>query len=68
METPHKSLDVFRMREIEQQLVAELQRAREQILKATTDEEKRSALEFRNQTLQRWTDFVARRIVPKEVL
>jgi hypothetical protein len=66
---PHPSLDVFRMREIEQQLVAELQRAREQILKATTDEEKHSALELRNQALQRWTDFVATgRIVPKEFL
>jgi hypothetical protein len=65
---PHPSLDRFRIREIEQQLTAELQHASEQILKATTEEEKRSALEFRNRVLQRWTDFVARRIVPQEFL
>jgi hypothetical protein len=65
---PHPSLDIFRMREIERQLTAELQRAREQLLKATTEEEKHSASESRNRALQRLTDFVARRIVPKEFL
>jgi hypothetical protein len=56
------------MREIEQRLTAELQRAREQLLKATTEEERRSGLELRNGALQRMTDFVARKIVPKEFL
>ncbi len=65
---PHRSLDIFRMRETERQLTAELQRAREQLLKAITEEEKHSALELRNRALQRLTDFVARRIVPKEFL
>jgi ElaB/YqjD/DUF883 family membrane-anchored ribosome-binding protein len=65
---PHPSLDILRMREIERQLTAELQRAREQLLKATTEEEKHSASELRNRALQRLTDFVARRIVPKEFL
>jgi hypothetical protein len=68
MDDPHPSLDRFRMREIEQQLTAELQRARERLLKAITDKEKRSAVKFRNLALQRWTDFVARKIVPKEFL
>jgi hypothetical protein len=43
---PHPSFDIFRMREIEQQLTAELQRAREQLIKATTEEEKHSTLEL----------------------
>jgi hypothetical protein len=65
---PHPSLDIFRMREIERQLTAELQRAREQLRKATTEEEKHSALELRDRALQRLTDFVTRKIVPKEFL
>jgi hypothetical protein len=65
---PHPSLDIFRIREIEQQLAAELQRAREQLLKATTEEEKHGASELRDRALQRLTDFVARKIVPKEFL
>jgi hypothetical protein len=68
MDDPHPSLTVFRMREIEQQLTAELQRAREQFRMATTEEGKQSALELRNRALQRLTDFVAKRIVPKEFL
>jgi hypothetical protein len=64
----HQSLDRFRMRSIEQQLTDELQRAREQLLKATTEEEKHSALGLRDRALQRMTDFVARGIVPKEFL
>jgi hypothetical protein len=65
---PHRSLDIFRMREIERQLTAELQRAREQLRRSTTDEAKHSASELRDRALQRLTDFVARRIVPKEFL
>jgi|HubBroStandDraft_6_1064221.scaffolds.fasta_scaffold373476_2 hypothetical protein len=64
----HPSLDAFRMREIEQQLTAELQRARERLLRARTEEETRSAVRLRNRALQRLTDFVARKIVPKEFL
>jgi hypothetical protein len=47
---------------------AELLRAREQYLKAKTEEETRSALESRNRALQLMADFVARKIVPKEFL
>jgi|HubBroStandDraft_6_1064221.scaffolds.fasta_scaffold677594_1 hypothetical protein len=63
---PHRSLDIFRLREIEQQLTAELQRAREQYLRSKTEEQKRSALESRNRALQRLTEFIAKRIVPEE--
>jgi hypothetical protein len=66
MDDPHPSLDIYRMREIEQQLTAQLQRAREQFRRAITDEEKHSALELRDRAFQRMTDFVARKIVPKE--
>jgi hypothetical protein len=65
---PYRSLEVFWMREIEQQLTADLQRAREQLLKATTEEEKHCALGLRDRALQRLRDFVAQRIVPKEFL
>ena len=65
---PRQSLDIFRMREIEQQLTAELQRARERFRTAKAEEEKQSASEVRDRALQRLTDFVARRIVPKEFL
>jgi len=65
---PHPSLDVFRMREIEQQLTAEVQRARGQLRMAVTEEEKQSVLELRERALQRLTDFVARKIVPEEFL
>jgi glucose-6-phosphate-specific signal transduction histidine kinase len=65
---PHQSLDIFRMREIEQQLTAELLRAKEQFRTAITEEEKHNASELRDRALQRLTAFVARRIVPKEFL
>jgi hypothetical protein len=68
MDDPHPSLDIFRMREIEQQLTAELQRAREQFRLATREEEKHKASELQSRALQRMTDFVARRNVPKEFL
>jgi len=65
---PHPSLDIFRMREIEQQLTAELQRARGLFRTATTEEGKYAASDLQNRALQRLTDFVARRIVPTEFL
>jgi hypothetical protein len=65
---PRQSLDRFRMREIEQQLTAELQRARMELLYASTEEETHRALELRDRALQRMTEFVARRIVPEEFL
>ena len=42
--TPNSALDKFRLRKIEQQLVAELHAARERTRLASTDEEKRCAL------------------------
>jgi hypothetical protein len=65
---PDASLDIFRLREIERELTAELQHAREQLRTATTEEEKNCALELRNRALQRLTDFFVRKIVPKEFL
>jgi hypothetical protein len=58
---PHPSLDVFWMREIEQQLTADLQRDRAQLQKATTEEKKHkhSALALRDRVLQRLRDLVA---------
>jgi hypothetical protein len=56
------------MREIEQQLTAELQRAREQVRRATKEREKQSASELRDRALERITDFFTKGIVPKEFL
>jgi hypothetical protein len=65
---PRGSLDNFRRREIEQQLVAELQVAREQVRTATTPDEQRTASELFSRALQRFTDFVNGKIVPEEFL
>jgi hypothetical protein len=65
---PHRSLDNFRLREIEQKLAAELHSARGQFLTATTEEEKRTASGVLSRALQRFTEFAARKIVPDEFL
>ena len=56
------------MREIERQLTAELQRAREQVRMATTGEERHDARKLRDRAFRRMTDFVARKIVPEEFI
>jgi hypothetical protein len=63
-----RAIDKFRLREIEQQLAAEVQVARAQIRSATTEEEKRKASGALQHALQRFTDFAARNIVPEELL
>jgi hypothetical protein len=65
---PHRSLDKFRQREIEQHLSAEIQSAKERLRTAATEEEKRTASQAFDQALQRFTDFAAKQIVPKEFL
>jgi hypothetical protein len=49
----HRSKDTFRLREIERQLTAELQRARERVRLATTKTELRTASESLDVTLKR---------------
>jgi hypothetical protein len=65
---PCDSLDKFRRREIEQALVAELQTAKERARLATTDEERLATAKAVERALQRYTDFAARNIVPKEFI
>ena len=65
---PDRSLDKFRLREIERELTAQLQFAKEQLRRATTEEAKRTASEFHGRALQRFADFAGRRIIPKEFL
>jgi hypothetical protein len=63
---PYQSPRVFRMREIERQLTAELHSARERVRLAVSGEEKRIAKEDADRALQRFTDFAAKNIVPEE--
>jgi|HubBroStandDraft_6_1064221.scaffolds.fasta_scaffold126736_3 hypothetical protein len=63
-----QSLDAFRLREIEQQLTAELQRTRRLLLTAATEEARRSAFESRDRALQRMKDLFAKGVVPEEFL
>ena len=61
---PEAALDRFRRREIEQQLTAELQDARNQLLTASTDFERLNASESFSLALQRFRDFVAKGVIP----
>jgi hypothetical protein len=65
---PDRSLDKFRLREIERELAAQLQLAKEQLRRATTVEAKRTASELHGLALQRFADFAGRKIVPEEFL
>jgi len=62
---PGTGLDKYRLREIEQQLAAELQGASEHLRRVSADE-KCQALASHLRALQRFTDFAARGIVPEE--
>jgi hypothetical protein len=64
---PSRAHDKFRLREIEQQLAAELQAANEKRRKASTQEEKAESSESHRRALQRFVDFVAKGIVPKDL-
>jgi hypothetical protein len=65
---PGPLLDKYRMREIEQTLAAELQAASEQLRLASSEEEKRNALEFHLRAVQQFRDFAAKGIVPERFL
>jgi hypothetical protein len=56
----------FFLREVEQQLAAEIQAARQQLLGASRGEEKLRASEALNRALHRFTEFATRGIVPEE--
>jgi hypothetical protein len=58
----------YRLREIEQKLTAELQAASEQLRLASSEEEKRKALEVHLRAVQRFREFAAKGIVPEEFL
>jgi hypothetical protein len=64
--TPSPTPDKFRLREIEQQLVADLQATGEQTRLASTEEEKRGALQTYLRALHRFAEFAAKGIVPEE--
>jgi hypothetical protein len=65
---PYPALDKFRLREIEQQLAADLQAASERLRRAPTEDEKNKATEAQIRALQRFRDFAARGIVPQDLL
>jgi hypothetical protein len=65
---PEPALDQFQRREIEQQLAADLQAANQNLRNASSDEEKRQALEAYYRGLKRFTDFAAKGIVPEDLL
>jgi hypothetical protein len=65
---PGPLLDKYRLRGIEQKLTAELQAASEQLRLASSEEEKRKAVEVYLRAVQRFRDFAAKGIVPEEFL
>jgi len=66
--TPSSTPDKFRLREIEQQLVADLHATSEQTRLASNEEEKRGALQTYLRALHRFEEFAAKGIVPEEFL
>jgi hypothetical protein len=65
---PYRALDRFRLREVQRQLAAELQTTSEKLRRASSEEEKRQALESHRQALQRFAEFAAKGIVPSDLL
>jgi hypothetical protein len=65
---PHRGLDRFRLREIEQQLTSDIQKAREHVRMSLTDTEKLADSESLRIALQRFTDFALRNVIPREFL
>jgi parvulin-like peptidyl-prolyl isomerase len=65
---PERGLDKFRLREIEQQLAADLQAASERLRRVGTEEQKLEALQAHLRALHRFTDFAARHIVPEDLM
>jgi hypothetical protein len=64
---PHPALDKFRLRQIEQELAAELQAATERLRRAASETDRRVAIDAHIRALQRFTDFAAKGIVPQDL-
>jgi hypothetical protein len=65
---PHRTLNDFSLREIEQLLTAELRTSRKQLSTASTQAEKRRALDAHLGALHRFTEFATNGKVPKDLL
>jgi hypothetical protein len=65
---PQPALDMFRRREIEQQLAADLQAANQKLRKALTMEDKREAADGYLRALNRFTEFASKGLVPEGLL
>ena len=65
---PYRTFNDFRLRQIEQRLTAELRTSREQLCTASTQDEKRQALDAHLGALQRFTEFATNGKVPKDLL
>ncbi len=64
---PDPALDKFRLRQIEQELAAELQAANERLRRASSEADRRVAIDAHIRALQRFTDFAAKGIVPSDL-
>jgi len=64
---PDSAIDKFRRREIEKRLASDLQAASEGLRRASTEEEKSRSSAAHLRALQRFTDFVAKGIVPEDL-
>jgi hypothetical protein len=64
---PNCALDKFRLRQIEQELAAELQAASERLRRAYSETDRREAIDAHIRALQRFTDFAAKGIVPQDL-
>jgi hypothetical protein len=64
---PDFALDKFQRREVEKRLASDLQAASEGLRRASNEEEKTKASAVHLRALQRFTDFVAKGIVPEDL-
>ena len=64
---PDPALDKFRLRQVEQELAAELQAASERLRRASNEADRRVAIDAHILALQRFTDFAAKGIVPQDL-
>jgi hypothetical protein len=64
---PEPALDKFRLRQVEQELAAELQAASERLRRASNEADRRVAIDAHIRALQRFTDFAAKGIVPRDL-
>jgi hypothetical protein len=64
---PDFALDKFQRREIEKRLASDLQAASDGLRRTSTEEERARASAAHQRALQRFTDFVAKGIVPEDL-